>query len=72
MNSHINESWGTAERVPLDYDMKDGKWIVTVDEQGFRVVDGKMVNKLVHVFAHRAAFLEAAPQPVVGDVNDNK
>ena len=74
MNSQINESWDTEEIVPHEYDissMQGAKWIVTVDEQGFRVVDGKMTNKLVHVFAHRPAFMEVAPQPVVGNVIDH-
>jgi len=55
MNSYINGSWGTEDRVPLEYDnssMKNAKWIITVDDRGFRVVDGTS-NKLVHVFAHR-------------------
>jgi hypothetical protein len=55
MNSQINKSWGAEEKVPLGYDsssMKNAKWIITVDDRGFRVVDGTS-NKLVHVFAHR-------------------
>jgi len=70
MNSHINKSWGTEERVPLEYDsssMKNAKWIITVDDGGFRVVDGTS-NKLVHVFAHRVqvtwSFLEEVTKEV--------
>ena len=45
---------GKEERVPLRYDIssiKNAKWIITVDDKRYRVVDGNMVNKLGHVFA---------------------
>ena len=70
MNSHINESWGTEERVPLEYDsssMKNAKWIITVDDRGFRVVDGTS-NKLVHVFAHRVQVTMSFLQEVTKEV----
>jgi hypothetical protein len=77
MNAYINGSWGTEDRVPLEYDnssMKNAKWIITVDDRGFRVVDGTS-NKLVHVFAHRVQMrMDAwnAPPPALNATRYNQ